>query len=125
MQLYDLGLSQLAGILQVVPVIQWQGPSRRDERAAAQGALDFFRTLPAYVSMFKAAGLLDGPEEEAATRLATLLIVAGDEATVAARLRDVLAAEIDELLVTTLPVADEAAERRRLIRLLGELSWRA
>jgi alkanesulfonate monooxygenase SsuD/methylene tetrahydromethanopterin reductase-like flavin-dependent oxidoreductase (luciferase family) len=75
--------------------------------------------------MFKAAGLLDGPEEEAATRLATLLIVAGDEATVAARLRDVLAAEIDELLVTTLPVADEAAERRRLIRLLGEPSWRA
>jgi hypothetical protein len=75
--------------------------------------------------MFKAAGLLDGPEEEAATRLATLLIVAGDEATVAARLRGVLATEIDELLVTTLPVADEAAERRRLIRLLGELSWRA
>jgi hypothetical protein len=32
-----------------------------------------------------------------------------------------LATEIDELLVTTLPVADEAAERRRLIRMLGEL----
>ena len=90
-------------------------------RAAAQGALDFFRTLPAYMSMFSAAGLFDGPAEEAAARLAALLIVAGDEASVAARLRDVLATEIDEVLVTTLPVADEAAERRRLIGLVGAL----
>jgi F420-dependent oxidoreductase-like protein len=102
-----------------VPVALSDDPA--SVRAAAQGALDFFRTLPAYVSMFNAAGLFDGPDEEAAARLATMLIVAGDEAAVAARLRDVLATEIDELLVTTLPVADEAAERRRLIRLLGEL----
>src|SRR5262249_34352902 len=90
-------------------------------RAAAQGALDFFRTPPAYVARFHAVGLLEGPDGEAAGRLAAMLIVAGDEATVAARLRDLLATEIDELLVTTLPVADEAAERRRLIRLIGEL----
>jgi hypothetical protein len=97
-----------------VPVALGDDPAA--VRAAAQGALDYFRTLPAYVSMFTAAGLFDGPEEEAAARLATMLIVAGDEVAVAARLRDLLATEIDELLVTTLPVADEAAERRRLIR---------
>jgi hypothetical protein len=49
------------------------------------------------------------------------LVVAGDEAAVAARLTDLLNTGLDDLLVMLVPVADEADESTRLARLIGRL----
>ena len=49
------------------------------------------------------------------------LVVMGDEAAVAARLQELLAAGLDELLVNGLSLGDPAAERERLIRFAGGL----
>jgi alkanesulfonate monooxygenase SsuD/methylene tetrahydromethanopterin reductase-like flavin-dependent oxidoreductase (luciferase family) len=49
------------------------------------------------------------------------LVVIGDEATVATRLRELIDSGLDELLLTNLPVADPAGEWLRLVRLAGQL----
>jgi hypothetical protein len=49
------------------------------------------------------------------------LVVFGDEATIAARLADLLAQGLDEVLVKPLPVARPEDEQARLARLLGQL----
>lgn len=49
------------------------------------------------------------------------LLVSGDEAAVAARLRALLAAGLDELLLTVVPRGNVDAERSRLFTLLGQL----
>ena len=60
--------------------------------------------------------LVDGALPEA---LLDELVVSGSEATVAARLREIQAAGVDELIVTPLGVADAEAEELALVRLLG------
>jgi hypothetical protein len=58
---------------------------------------------------------------EVSDALVDNLVVMGDEAAVAARLRELLAAGLDELLLTDLPVADPAAEWLRLAHFVGQL----
>jgi len=49
------------------------------------------------------------------------LVVSGDEAAIASRLTELLAAGLDEVLVMHVPVADPEGEQARLVRLLGQL----
>jgi alkanesulfonate monooxygenase SsuD/methylene tetrahydromethanopterin reductase-like flavin-dependent oxidoreductase (luciferase family) len=50
------------------------------------------------------------------------LIVSGNEATVAERLTELLAAGLDELMITLVPIKDEAVdELTRLMHLIGQL----
>jgi len=49
------------------------------------------------------------------------LVVSGDEAAIASRLTELLAAGLDEVLVMHVPVADPEGEQVRLVRLLGQL----
>jgi hypothetical protein len=49
------------------------------------------------------------------------LIVSGNEATVTARLTELLAAGLDELMVTLVPIKDAVDELTRLIHLIGQL----
>jgi alkanesulfonate monooxygenase SsuD/methylene tetrahydromethanopterin reductase-like flavin-dependent oxidoreductase (luciferase family) len=58
---------------------------------------------------------------EVSDALVDNLVVMGDEAAVAARLRELLAAGLDELLLTDLPVADPAGEWLRLAHFVGQL----
>jgi hypothetical protein len=45
----------------------------------------------------------------------------GDTAAVKARLRELLAAGLDELLLTHVPMGDSSGERTQLFQLVGQL----
>jgi hypothetical protein len=49
------------------------------------------------------------------------LIVSGNEDTVAIQFTELLAAGLDELMVTLVPIKDAADEFMRLMRLIGQL----
>jgi hypothetical protein len=48
-------------------------------------------------------------------------VVAGNQAQVEKRLRELLASGLDELLLMVVPVADEARERAQLLQVIGSL----
>jgi F420-dependent oxidoreductase-like protein len=88
---------------------------------AAQRHLGFYGRVPFYRNMFADAGFplpSDGtyPEE-----LLDDLVVAGDETTVAERLRSLLQQGLDELALTLVPLSDPQSELQRLMRLIGQL----
>jgi F420-dependent oxidoreductase-like protein len=90
-------------------------------RVAAKKALAGYARLPFYVNMFAAAGYPVQADGTASDALVDNLVVMGDAMGVAGRLNDLLAAGIDELLLTGLYLSDVAAERTQLIRLVGQL----
>lgn len=89
-------------------------------RAAARNALTMYARLPFYANMFAAAGypVQDGTVSDA---LIDTLVIMGDPATVAARLKDALATGLDELLLTSVALGDAPTERTRLMQLVGQL----
>jgi F420-dependent oxidoreductase-like protein len=89
--------------------------------AAARRVIGGYARLPFYASMFAAAGFPSHADGSVPDALIDGLVVSGDEATIAARLRELLDRGLDELLVMPVPVADEAAERQRAARLVGGL----
>ena len=95
-----------------------------DDRAAilqaARQALAGYARLPFYAQMFAAAGY---PVEEGGVSDALIeqLVVRGDQAAVSRRVRELLDAGLDELLLTVLPLGDVAAARSRLFQLVGQL----
>ena len=88
----------------------------------ARPALQGYARQPFYAGMFADAGFPPAADGSLSDALLTNLVVAGDETTVAARLRELLAAGLDELMVMLIPVADEAGETARLTRLVGQLA---
>jgi alkanesulfonate monooxygenase SsuD/methylene tetrahydromethanopterin reductase-like flavin-dependent oxidoreductase (luciferase family) len=101
-----------------VPVVLSADPAAA--REAAKRGLRNYARLPFYTNMWATAGypLQAGEVSDA---LVDNLVVMGDEAAVAARLRELLAAGLDELLLTDLPVADPAGEWLRLAHFVGQL----
>ncbi len=89
---------------------------------AARPALQGYARQPFYAGMFADAGFPLAAGGSLPDALVTNLVVAGDETTVAARLRELLAAGLDELMVMLIPVADEATETARLTRLVGQFA---
>jgi alkanesulfonate monooxygenase SsuD/methylene tetrahydromethanopterin reductase-like flavin-dependent oxidoreductase (luciferase family) len=85
-------------------------------RARARG----YAGSPFYARMFADAGFPLPGDGTVPDALVESLVVSGDEATVRARLGELLASGLDELLVMPVPVADAAGERARLARLLGQ-----
>ncbi len=80
-----------------------------------------YARLPFYARMFADAGFPISPDGTAPDALIDNLVVSGDEATIATRLVDLLAAGLDELLVLLVTVADPKAEEARLMHLIGQL----
>ncbi len=80
-----------------------------------------YARLPFYAKMFADAGFPVSPDGTVPDALIENLIVFGDEATIAARLADLLAAGLDELLVMLIVVADPQAEEARLMQMVGQL----
>ena len=70
--------------------------------------------------MFEAAGFPVGPDGSPSDALLDALVVSGSPTRVAARLREIQAAGVDELLIMLVSVADPRAEEAELIRLLAE-----
>jgi F420-dependent oxidoreductase-like protein len=89
-------------------------------RAAARQQLASYARLPFYAGMFRDAGYPVGEDGSLPEALLDELVVSGSEARVAARLREIQAAGVDELIVTPVAVADAEAEERALVRLLGQ-----
>jgi F420-dependent oxidoreductase-like protein len=90
-------------------------------RAAGKKRLGYYGRLPFYASMFAAAGYPVEADGSPSDALIDSLVIQGDEDAVAARLDELLGAGLDELLLTPIPLSDEAAERQRLFGLVGRL----
>ncbi len=88
--------------------------------ATTQQRIGFYSTAPFYAHMFAEAGFPDAAGKDRAA-LAHALVISGDEAAIQARIKDLLASGLDELLLQLVPVVDEAAERRRLLQVVSTL----
>jgi F420-dependent oxidoreductase-like protein len=97
------------------------GQDRQAIRAAARQQLGAIGQFPFYAQMFAEAGFPVASDETMSDALLDSLVVFGDEATIAARLTDLLAQGLDEVHVKPLPVARPEDEQARLARLLGQL----
>ncbi len=90
-------------------------------RAAAKKALAGYARLPFYANMFAAAGYPVQEDGNVSDGLIDTLVVTGDANAVAARLKEILAMGLDELLLTHVSLGDVAAERKQLIQFVGQL----
>jgi F420-dependent oxidoreductase-like protein len=97
------------------------GADREAVRAAARRALSGYARLPFYANMFAASGYGVQPDGSLSDGLIDAIVVAGDEVAVTARLDELLASGLDELLLTAVPMGDVADERTRLIQFVGRL----
>jgi len=95
-----------------------------DEAAIQEAAtprISFYTKAPFYAHMFEAAGFPVAGDGTGVDELVKTLVVAGDEAKVENRLRELLASGLDELLLMQVPVKDEVREREQLMRVIGSL----
>jgi F420-dependent oxidoreductase-like protein len=89
--------------------------------AAGQQLLDMYAKLPFYAKMFADAGFPLTAGQKVPDSLVDSLIVSGNEDTVAAQFTKLLAAGLDELMVTLVPIKDSVDEFTRLMHLIGQL----
>jgi F420-dependent oxidoreductase-like protein len=92
-------------------------------RAAMRRQMQWALRTKTYIRMYTQAGFggaVNGDEDEI-NKLARALVISGDETTVRDRVQELLASGVDELLLTLMPIADEAREREQLLRLVGSL----
>jgi F420-dependent oxidoreductase-like protein len=98
-----------------------------DDRDSALSAghkfLDFYVKIPFYANMFSNAGFQITSDSNVPDALVDTLLISGNEATVSGRLRELLEAGLDELLITLVPVSDTADDKQqaRLMHLIGRL----
>jgi len=90
-------------------------------QAAATSRISFYTKAPFYAHMFAAAGYPVAADGTGVDTLVKALVVAGDQAQVEKRLRELLASGLDELLLMLVPVADEAREREQLMQVIASL----
>lgn len=107
------------------PLVAHVSVALNDDReaalAAARQTVRRYAGLPFYARMFGDAGFPIPPDGSVPEALVESLVISGDEATVAARLVELLGQGLDEVLAMLVPVSDEGAERARLARLIGGL----
>ena len=90
-------------------------------QAAAKSRFSFYTKAPFYVHMFAAAGFPIAADGTGVDALVKALVIAGNEAQVEKRVRELLASGLDELMLMLVPVADEAREREQLLQVIGSL----
>jgi alkanesulfonate monooxygenase SsuD/methylene tetrahydromethanopterin reductase-like flavin-dependent oxidoreductase (luciferase family) len=90
-------------------------------QAAAMARISYYTKAPFYAHMFAAAGFPIADDGTGITELIKALVVAGNQAQVEKRLRELLASGLDELLLMLVPAADEAREREQLIQVMASL----
>src|SRR5713226_1164632 len=90
-------------------------------QAAAMQRISSYTKAPFYAHMFAAAGFPIAADGSGVDALVKALVVAGDQAQVKKRLRELIASGLDELLLMPVPVADEAREREQLLQVIGSL----
>src|SRR6266516_3050731 len=90
-------------------------------QAAATTRISFYTKAPFYAHMFAAAGFPVAADGTGIAALVKALVVAGNEAQVEKRLRELIASGLDELMLMLVPVADEEREREQLMQVIGSL----
>ena len=91
-------------------------------RNGVRARLGYFPSIPFYANMFAEAGFSGTPESGWTDEMLDEVLIAGDEAAVADRIRTVFEWGADELLATPIPAGDDpAATEERTLKLLGEL----
>ena len=101
------------------------GTDREAVRAAARPQLANYGRLPFYQGMFKDAGYPVNPDNSLPDALLDELVVSGSPDEIAARLHQIQAAGVDELLVMRVTVADSEAEDAALLDLLARETARS
>ncbi len=97
--------------------------TRRDAvLAAAQKTLGFYANLPHYMRMFADAGFPVPGNGTLPEALIDALVVSGTSEAVEARLRELLAAGLDELMVSVVPVSDAQGERAALMDIVATIA---
>jgi alkanesulfonate monooxygenase SsuD/methylene tetrahydromethanopterin reductase-like flavin-dependent oxidoreductase (luciferase family) len=95
-----------------------------DEEAvykAAMQRISYYTKAPFYAHMFAEAGFPIGVDGSGTDELVKSLVIAGDQAKVQQRLRELIESGLDELLLMLVPVEDEARERERLLQIIASL----
>jgi hypothetical protein len=83
--------------------------------------LDFYAKVPFYASMFSDAGFPLVSDQTVPYALVDSLVISGNEETAAARFTELLAAGLDELMVSLVPTASASDEQALLMQLIGRL----
>jgi F420-dependent oxidoreductase-like protein len=102
-----------------VPVTLSQ--DRHSVLATGHQLLDMYAKFPFYAKMFADAGFPLTAGQMISDSLIDSLIVSGNEDTVATQFTELLAAGLDELMVTLVPIKDAMNEFTRLMHLIGQL----
>jgi alkanesulfonate monooxygenase SsuD/methylene tetrahydromethanopterin reductase-like flavin-dependent oxidoreductase (luciferase family) len=115
------GRSALPILVAHVPVALSE--DRDSVLSAGHRFLDFYAKIPFYANMFSNADYQMTSDQCVPDGLVDTLLISGNEATVSARLRELLEAGLDELLITLVPVSDTAEDEQqaRLMHLIGRL----
>ena len=95
-----------------------------DLDAARQGVreqLGYFPSTPFYARMFAAAGFQGSAQSGWTDEMLDSVLLAGDEDTVAAKIRAAFDWGADELLASVITVGDAAESRRRAMRLFAQI----
>jgi F420-dependent oxidoreductase-like protein len=82
---------------------------------------EMYSKFPFYVKMFADAGFPLTSDKKVTDDLVNNIIISGNEDTVATSLTKLLAAGLDELMVSLVPVVNEKYEQTQLMRLIGQM----
>lgn len=95
---------------------------RRAVLAAGHQMLDFYAKIPFYANMFSNAGFSLISDQALPDALVDSLVISGNESTVAARFTELLAAGLDELMVSLVPTTGAGDDEQELLmHLIGRL----
>ena len=89
--------------------------------AAGHKMFEMYSKLPFYVKMFTDAGFPLTSDKKVTDEFVNNMIISGNEDTIAKSLTKLLAAGLDELMVSLVSVVDENYEQTQLMRLIGQL----
>ena len=89
--------------------------------SAGHRYLDFYAKIPFYANMFSNAGFQITSDQMVPDALVDNLVISGNEATVTARLTELLGTGLDELMVSLVPVTGADDEYAQLMHLIGRL----
>ena len=103
-----------------VPVVM--SDNLQHVRDIANPVVGRYARQPFYANMFSDAGYPVNPDNSPTDALLDHLVVNGTAETVQQRLSDILANDIDELLVMLIPGDDPASEEETISRIVAELA---
>jgi alkanesulfonate monooxygenase SsuD/methylene tetrahydromethanopterin reductase-like flavin-dependent oxidoreductase (luciferase family) len=105
----------------VAHVLAATSSDRQAVLTATRRQIQRYGRLPFYRNMFADAGFPVAEDGMMPDELVDSLVISGDDAAIAARLKELLAFGLDELLVLHVPTVDAGSERTRLMQVIGQL----